>query len=132
MTNPPYGTPGEQPQGQQPGYPQQPDFGQPAAYGQQPGYAFAANTPPENNLVWAAFATSLCCAPLGIVAIVKAAQVNLLWGVGQHDAARQAAQDAKKYTKWAAIIGGIVIALFIVFYVVVIALAIRSGASFGQ
>ena len=34
---------------------------------------------PDSNLVWAILCTVLCCLPLGIVAIVKAASVEKLW-----------------------------------------------------
>jgi Interferon-induced transmembrane protein len=80
----------------------------------QPGFGPA----PNNNLVWAILTTIFCCLPLGIVAIVKAAQVNSLWAQGQHDAARKSADDAKKWSIWAAVIGAIGIALYVIFIVI--------------
>lgn len=74
---------------------------------------------PNNNLVWAILTTVLCCLPLGIVAIVKAAQVNSLWAQGQHDAARKAADDAKRWSIWAAVAGVVVAVLYVIFFVVI-------------
>lgn len=73
---------------------------------------------PDNNLVWAILSTLFCCLPLGIVAIVKASQVNGLWAQGQFDAAHKSSQDAKKFSIWAAAVGGVLIVLYIVFMVV--------------
>jgi len=69
--------------------------------------------PPENNLVWAILATCLCCIPLGIVSIIKANKVNELWLRGDAAGAHKAADDAKKYAIWSAVIVPLV---FIAFY----------------
>jgi hypothetical protein len=98
-------------------YPQQPP------YGWQPNYG----PPPENNLVWAVLSTVMCCLPLGIVAIVKANQVNTLWFQGYHAEAHRAADEARKWAMWSAISFGIVIALYLIFVFVMFALA---GVSF--
>lgn len=75
--------------------------GTPGAYGYYPpGSQFGP--PPENNLVWGILSTIMCCQPLGIVSIVKASQVNSLWALGQFDAARKAADDARKFAIWSA------------------------------
>lgn len=74
---------------------------------------------PNNNLVWAILTTVFCCLPLGVVAIVKAAQVNSLWAQGQQDAARKAADDAKKWSIWAAVAGVVVAILYVIFVVVI-------------
>lgn len=85
-----------------------------------PQYGQAApGPPPNNNLVWAILSTVFCCLPLGVVAIVKSTQVSGLWAQGQFDAARKAADDAKKFSMWAAIAGVIVIVLYVVFVVLI-------------
>ena len=73
----------------------------------------------SNNLVWAILSTVFCCLPLGIVSIIKSTQVSGLWAQGQHAAAQQSAQDAKKFAMWAAIAGVIVGVLWIILQVVV-------------
>jgi len=111
---------GQQPYGQPypPGYGQQP-YGQPA-YG-APGYGVAPGPPPENHLVWAILSTVLCCLPLGIVSIIKSSQVNSLWAQGQYDAARQSAEDAKKWAMWSAIATVAIYVVIIIVYVVIFA-----------
>lgn len=84
-------------------------------YGQMGGQGPA----PDNNLVWAILSTVFCCLPLGVVAIVKSTQVNSLWAQGQHDAARSAAADAKKFAMWGAIAGVVLIVLYVIFVVIV-------------
>ena len=81
----------------------------------QPG----AGPAPNNNLVWAILTTVFCCLPLGVVAIVKAAQVNSLWAQGQYDGARKAADDAKRWSIWAAVAGVVVAILYVIFVVVI-------------
>ncbi|GAA1481237.1 hypothetical protein GCM10009624_16770 [Gordonia sinesedis] len=113
---------GQYDQGQQ-GY-GQPAYGQPAygqpAYGQpQPGYGAAAPGPePDNNLVWAILCTVLCCLPLGIVSIVKSTQVSKLWAQGDYAGAQKAADEAKKWAIWGAVIGVVVLVLIVIFYAV--------------
>lgn len=75
--------------------------------------------PPDNYLVWAILCTILCCLPLGIVSIVKSSQVNSKWQLGDYDGARQSAEEAKKFATWGAIAGGVVIVLYILFFVVI-------------
>lgn len=74
--------------------------------------------PPDNNLVWAILCTVMCCMPLGIVAIIKATKVNTLWYQGDHEGARQAAADAKKYSIWGAVSVGIFLILYLVLMVI--------------
>jgi Interferon-induced transmembrane protein len=91
----------------------------PPSYG--PPYDQAGAGPaPNNNLVWAILSTIFCCLPLGIVAIVKAAQVNNLWAQGQYDAARKSAEDAKKWSIWGAVLGvaGAIVYLIVVFVII--------------
>lgn len=72
---------------------------------------------PDTNLVWAILCTVLCCLPLGIVAILKSTSVEKLWNQGRYDEAQKAADDAKKYSIWGAVIAGIGIILYIILLV---------------
>ena len=74
---------------------------------------------PDNNLVWAILITILCCWPFGIVAIVKATQVDTYWAAGNFDAANQAARDARK---WSWISAGTAVAIFVIYIIVVVAI----------
>lgn len=67
---------------------------------------------PDNNLVWAILCTVMCCLPLGIVAIIKSTKVNELWAQGDHEGARKAATDAKKYSIWGAVSVGVILVLY--------------------
>ncbi|MEQ0560940.1 CD225/dispanin family protein [Amycolatopsis sp. NEAU-NG30] len=78
-----------------------------------PQYPPPSGPPPETNLVWAILATIMCCVPLGIVAIVKANQVNTLWYQGYHAEAQRSADDARKWAMWAAISAAAVVALYL-------------------
>lgn len=84
--------------------------------------------PPENNLVWGILTTILCCLPLGVVSIIKASQVNSLWAQGQFDAARRAADDAKKWAIWSVVASVAVWVVIVVFYIVVLAAAVSSSS----
>lgn len=74
---------------------------------------------PDTNLVWAILCTVLCCLPLGIVAIVKSSSVEKLWNQGRYDEAQKAADDAKKFSIWGAILS----AIFVVLYLIVVFVA---------
>jgi ABC-type multidrug transport system permease subunit len=82
------------------------------------------NQKPDNYLVWAILSTLLCCMPFGIVAIVKATQVDTFWAQGNQAEAIEAANAAKKWTIVSAV--SAVAVLFIYVLIVVIA-AIVSG-----
>lgn len=69
---------------------------------------------PSNHLVFAILTTIFCCLPFGIVAIVKASQVNGLWAQGRYAEAQQSADSAKKWAKWSLIIGLVVIAINVI------------------
>lgn len=76
-----------------------------------------------NHLVWAILATLFCCLPLGIVSIVKAAEVNGKLAAGDLTGARQSSRAAKQWAIWAAAISLAAIALYILFVVVVAGLS---------
>ena len=86
------------------------DYGAPPPPGGGSGAA-----PPDNKLVWSILVTIFCCLPLGIVAIVKSAEVNSKWAAGDHAGAQQSAADAGKWIKWSVIAGVAAIILYVVF-----------------
>ena len=116
----------QQPQYQQPQY-QQPAYQQPQYGYQQPAYNNAPPRP-DNNLVWAILSTILCCLPLGIVAIIKASNVNSLYDRGDYAGAEEAAKSAKTWAMWGAGIALIGTILYILL-VVVFGVAAGIGAS---
>lgn len=70
------------------------------------GYGPYGGAPPpqiKNNLVWAILTTLLCCLPFGIVAIVKAAQVDGKAAVGDYAGAQAAADSARNWSIWSAV-----------------------------
>lgn len=73
---------------------------------------------PDNGLVWAILSTVFCCLPFGIVAIVKATQVDTYWAAGNFDAANQAAHDARK---WSWISAGTAVAIFVIYIMIAFA-----------
>ena len=66
---------------------------------------------PANNLVLAILTTVCCCLPFGIVAIIKASQVNNLFMLKQYVAAQASADEAKKWS-YIGIATGIVAYIF--------------------
>ncbi|MGW4489455.1 CD225/dispanin family protein [Amycolatopsis sp. NPDC004368] len=112
----PYPPPGGQ-------YPPPP--GGPYYYGvPQPVYP----PPPDNRLVWGILTTIFRCLPLGIVSIVKAAEVDSLWYQGRFAEAQRAASLAGKWAMWSA--PAIPIGLAAYFLVVLFVLLI-AGPSAG-
>lgn len=81
---------------------------------------------PDNHLVWAILCTLCCCLPLGIVSIVYSSKVDGLYVAGRHMEAQQAADSAKNWAMWGAIIGGIGILAYLVFYGAMIFAAIKG------
>lgn len=84
------------------GYPPPPGY-----LGQVPGGMMTP--PPPNYLVWAILVTIFCCLPLGIPAIVFAAQVSSRWQAGDVAGAHDASTKAKTFCIWAAVGGGVLI-----------------------
>jgi len=74
--------------------------------------------------VWAILTTLFCCLPLGIVSIVKSAQVSGLWAQGNYAEAQRSADSAKKWAWWSAILG---IVVFVVYGILIAAGAINVG-----
>jgi len=106
------------------------DAGQndPGGYGnfdRGPGGYGPTQPAPNNYLVWAILSTVLCCLPLGIVSIVKSAQVNGLWAQGRPDEARAAA-SAKKFAIIAAIVGAVILVAYVI---VLIAIGVGTQQS---
>lgn len=98
------------------------------AYGAPPppagGYGAPAGPPPSNNLILA-IVSLLCCWPIGIPAVVFAAQVNGKWNGGDQAGAIEAAAKAKKFATIALVLG--IIATII--YVVLLATGAMSANS---
>ncbi|HKR65371.1 MAG TPA: CD225/dispanin family protein [Thermoanaerobaculia bacterium] len=67
-----------------------------------------AGTPIPNYLVQSILVTLCCCLPLGVVAIVFAAQVNSKLAAGDIAGAREASNNARKFC-WIAFLCGIAI-----------------------
>ena len=112
---PPPGNPGPPP----------PPGGGPGGYGPPPGGP--GGTAPDNGLVWAIVAI-FCCWPFAIPAIINAAKVNDLWNRGDQAGAYEAQTNAKKWTKIAFIVGGILWVLGIVLNIFSIMLAASTPA----
>lgn len=88
-------------------------------------YAPGMTAAPNNHLVPAILTTLFCCLPFGIVSIIKAAQVNNLWVGGQYDAARKAADEAKK---WWIVSMAVSIGLVGVYFIFVLAIGFGTAA----
>lgn len=67
---------------------------------------------PSSNMVWAILCTLFCCIPFGIAAIINAAKVDGLYHDGDYAGALEAANKAKNYALYGAIIGGIVSVIY--------------------
>jgi len=94
-------------------------------YYQNNGYGQNVNNQgkPENYLVLAIISTVLCCWPLGIVSIIKAASVDSAWARGDFDKARKDSEDAKKW----AIISMVSAAVIMVLYLIFMGVAATAG-----
>lgn len=124
---PPPPPPGWQPPpqwGAQPGRP--PQWG-PPQWGGPPG---PMQPPPNNHMAFAIIATVLCCLPLGIVSIIKAAEVNSLWAQGQTGAAYASAESAKKWAWWSVGISIGIWLLVVIFYVAIIGFAATTSTGY--
>ncbi|HWD05952.1 MAG TPA: CD225/dispanin family protein [Amycolatopsis sp.] len=79
--------------------------------------------PPDNRMVWAILTTIFCCLPFGIVAIVKASEVNSLWYQGRFAEAHHAADQAGKWAMWSALAVAIGIGAYLLFVLVIFLVA---------
>ncbi|MBQ3083538.1 MAG: CD225/dispanin family protein [Alistipes sp.] len=75
---------------------------------------------PDTGLVWGILTTIFCCLPFGIIAIVKATQVDTYWASGLYEEAYAAAKSARQ---WALISAAIPFVLVII-YILLIAIGI--------
>lgn len=80
---------------------------------------------PASNTGWAAAALVFFW-PLAFAAFNHAARVYPLWSMGDHAGAQYASAQAKRLGKIALFVWVVLIVLMVVFYIVVIALAISS------
>ncbi|MBO2450975.1 CD225/dispanin family protein [Actinomadura barringtoniae] len=80
------------------------------------GYGPPQGPPPPNHLVWAILSTIFCCLPLGVVAIVFAAQVNSKAAAGDYAGAQSASNSAKTWAMVSTILGAIATVLWVIVY----------------
>lgn len=85
--------------------------------------------PPKSWLVESILVTLFCCLPFGIVGIIKAAETNSAISRGDYAAAEASSRDAGKWTKIGFWVGIGVALLYILFYVVIFAIAGFSSVS---
>ncbi len=90
-------------------------------------------SPIPSHLVAAILATAFCCLPLGVVAIVFAAQVKVRQEAGDLYGARRASDQAGKFTKIAFGIGLVIKIVLIAAVIVSVILALNApeGNPFG-
>ncbi len=103
----------------------------PPVYGAPAGFGMPVAAPPPNYLAWAIVTTLLCFWPLGIVAIVFAAQVNTKWAAGDVLGAQNASRQARTFTIVAAVIGALIVPIVVFFWIIAVA-AGSSGAGSGS
>tara|TARA_X000000368_G_scaffold17723_1_gene13964 strand:+ start:3086 stop:3352 length:267 start_codon:yes stop_codon:yes gene_type:complete len=72
----------------------------------------------NNNMVKAVLCTLFCCLPLGIVAIIKASEVNGKLAAGDVPGAQASAAEADKWANWGIIGALVAFVLYILFFVV--------------
>ncbi|MBX2828711.1 MAG: CD225/dispanin family protein [Flavobacteriaceae bacterium] len=81
---------------------------------------------PKNYLVESILVTLFCCLIFGILGIVNATKVNSEYEAGNYEAAVKASNEAKKWTKWGAIIGGAILVIYIILMVAGVATGIAG------
>lgn len=75
---------------------------------------------PNNYMILSVLVTTLCCLPLGLIAVIKSTAVDNLWMNGQYKEAREAAALAKKLSIIGAVCGGVVVVLYVLLIIVAI------------
>ena len=90
----------------------------PPAHGGGHGGGYAPGPKPDSYLVWAILTTLFCCLPFGIVSIVQAAKVDGQWSSGDYAGARASSESAKKWAMISAISGLVIVAIYVVFFVI--------------
>ena len=78
---------------------------------------------PPTNLVWGILVTVLCCMPLGIVSIIKAAEVERYYYTGFYDEALRASNSAKNW----ALAGAIITLVFLFLYFILLMIGVAAG-----
>ena len=77
----------------------------PAVTNPQPTASTNSNVCPETHLTKAIIVTFLCCWPIGIPAIVNAADVSKTFIAGNYDLALEKSKNAEKWCKYCIITG---------------------------
>lgn len=83
---------------------------------------------PNSNLIWAILTTLFCCLPFGIVAIVKASQVDSHWYAGRYQAAYETSKSAGNWALAAALTS----LLVVVIYIIVVFVIVSSAADYAS
>ena len=94
--------------------------------GHGPGHngSYAPTHKPDNFLTWAILSTIFCCLPFGIVSIVYASKVDGLWHAGDYAGAQNAASKARTWFWWAFVTGLVLNFATIIYYIIVICIAL--------
>jgi hypothetical protein len=74
------------------------------------------SVPPKNWLVESILVTIFCCFPIGVVAIIFAAQVNSKWAAGDYAGALESSRQAGKWTKIFFFVGLAAIILYCILF----------------
>jgi hypothetical protein len=125
------------------GYNKEAPYNQPSPPYQQPytppgGQYSGGMIPPKNYLTESIIVTIVsflcCCSPisiiLGIIAIVKANNVNTEFESGNINEAHRNADSAKKLTLWAAILAVVFYIVYLIIYFAFFAVALRESGHF--
>ncbi|MCV7217962.1 CD225/dispanin family protein [Mycobacterium crocinum] len=83
---------------------------------QPPGYAPPPAQQPKSHLALAILATIFCFPITGIVAIVKAAQVNGFWVGGNYAGAEASSKSAMKWILWSVAIAVIIAVIYAILF----------------
>jgi len=123
-----YQQPQQQYQQTQQPYQQQPQYQQQQYQQQQQAYM---PPKPDSHLAKAIIVTLLCCQVLGLVSIIKAANVDSLYASGQYAAAQEASDSANKWANWGIGLGIAFVVLYGLFWLVYVAI-VGAAAAFGN